>query len=317
MSSLSWAWSLGAWYVVDYAKTGRSSCKEFRCRKAISAGELRIGIEAPEDDHRGSQLGWYHPSCLWKTFSFQKNANKKIESTTDIQNFHHLKAEDKELIQSLLDGKAPSSQAAASSFTEEATAKLRAKIVKKIEGNTMTLTGPTFQFKEDLKKLGAKFNGQTKAWVITKQDNDSFEEVLNFLAGKDKSGDDDAAAPKRAAKRQRKKLWQPPPENSARRELPKSQGTRDLETIDLGEKTAPVYQVQTDMVYQVRAEAPYPSGKPPPYKPPDVRHLVVSILKANSATMPKPHGRGYHPTEPSTYPGHEGNISGLQRGLGW
>jgi len=30
MSSLSWAWSCGAWYVVDYAKTGRSSCKEFR-----------------------------------------------------------------------------------------------------------------------------------------------------------------------------------------------------------------------------------------------------------------------------------------------
>ena len=49
----------------------------FRCRKAIAEGELRIGIEAPEDDHRGSQLGWYHPSCLWKTFSFQKNANKK------------------------------------------------------------------------------------------------------------------------------------------------------------------------------------------------------------------------------------------------
>ena len=30
--------------------------------------------------------------------------------------------------------------------------------------------GPTFQFKEDLKKLGAKFNGQTKAWVITKKE---------------------------------------------------------------------------------------------------------------------------------------------------
>jgi hypothetical protein len=29
----------------------------------------------------------------------------RIESTADIQNFHHLKAEDKELIQSLLDGK--------------------------------------------------------------------------------------------------------------------------------------------------------------------------------------------------------------------
>ena len=53
------------------------SAVALRCRKAIMEGELRIGLEAPEDDHRGSQLGWYHPSCLWKTFSFQKNANKK------------------------------------------------------------------------------------------------------------------------------------------------------------------------------------------------------------------------------------------------
>ena len=28
--SLAWAWSIGAWYVVDYAKSSRSTCKEFR-----------------------------------------------------------------------------------------------------------------------------------------------------------------------------------------------------------------------------------------------------------------------------------------------
>ena len=31
-------------------------------------------------------------------------------------------------------------------------------------------TGPTFHFKEELKKMGAKFNGETKAWVITKKE---------------------------------------------------------------------------------------------------------------------------------------------------
>lgn len=35
------------------------------------------------------------------------------------------------------------------------------------------LPGPTFHVKEDLKKLGAKFNGQTKAWVITKKERHS------------------------------------------------------------------------------------------------------------------------------------------------
>ncbi|CAK9053186.1 Poly [ADP-ribose] polymerase 1 (PARP-1) (ADP-ribosyltransferase diphtheria toxin-like 1) (ARTD1) (DNA ADP-ribosyltransferase PARP1) (NAD(+) ADP-ribosyltransferase 1) (ADPRT 1) (Poly[ADP-ribose] synthase 1) (Protein poly-ADP-ribosyltransferase PARP1) [Durusdinium trenchii] len=190
--SLSWAWSQGAWYVVDYAKTGRSTCKEFRCKKAIAEGELRIGIEAPEDDHRGSQLGWYHPPCLWKTFSFQKNANKKIESTEDIKNFHHLRNEDRELIESLLEGKTVESPKGAPSSS------LRKKIITKVEGNTMTLTGPTFQFKEDLKKLGAKFNGELKAWIITKKDNDTFEHVEKFLAG-----DDDESVVKRPAKRQR------------------------------------------------------------------------------------------------------------------
>ncbi|CAJ1350469.1 unnamed protein product [Effrenium voratum] len=87
----------GAWYVVDYAKTGRSTCKEFRCKKAIAEGELRIGIEAPED----------------------------------------------------------------------------------------------------LKKLGAKFNGESKAWVITKKANDTFEDVEKFL------GHTEEPVLKRPAKRQR------------------------------------------------------------------------------------------------------------------
>ena len=136
--------------MVDYAKTGRSTCKEFRCKKAIADGELRIGIEAPEDDHRGSQLGWYHPPCLWKTFSFSKNANKKIESTEDIKNFHHLRSKDRQLIKSLLEGKTVESpQGAASSALK--------KIIAKVEGNTMTLTGPTFQFKEDSQLFSGAF----------------------------------------------------------------------------------------------------------------------------------------------------------------
>ena len=102
------------------------------------------------------------------------------------------------MIQSLLDGKAPS-QATSGSTSSDSTA-LKKKIIKKIEGNTMTLTGPTFHFKEELKKMGAKFNGETKAWVITKKDNDNFDEVLHFFADKD---DDTEAAMKRPAKRRR------------------------------------------------------------------------------------------------------------------
>jgi len=62
MSSISHHFELGQ---LDHSlKPHLRAGRLVRCRKAIGAGELRIGIEAPEDDHRGSQLGWYHPSCL-------------------------------------------------------------------------------------------------------------------------------------------------------------------------------------------------------------------------------------------------------------
>ncbi|CAE6927135.1 PARP1 [Symbiodinium natans] len=179
---LSWAWSQGSWYVVDYAKSGRSSCKEFRCKQKIDAGELRIGIEAPEDDHRGTQLGWYHPACLWKTFTYKTNANKEIQSREDIQGFAKLKQDDQTLIENLLSGKQIDGPPAPVGTSAPSTA-LRRKVITKIEGNTMTLTGPTFHIKEDLKKFGAKFNGETKAWVITKKDNDTFDDIEKFLAG--------------------------------------------------------------------------------------------------------------------------------------
>mmetsp|Transcript_64875 Transcript_64875/g.152543 ORF Transcript_64875/g.152543 Transcript_64875/m.152543 type:complete len:204 (+) Transcript_64875:80-691(+) len=178
---LSWAWSQNAWYVADYAKSGRSTCKEFRCKKAIPSGELRVGIEAPEDDHRGNQLGWYHPACLWKTFTYKSNANKEITSLTQISGLDKLRRVDQAVFQALLDGKGSGQAPEASQPTSEVAAGLRRKVNVKIEGNIMTLTGPTFHIKEDLKKFGAKFDGGTKAWIITKQDNDSFEAVQAFL----------------------------------------------------------------------------------------------------------------------------------------
>ena len=199
-SKLSWAWSEGSWYVVDYAKTGRSTCKEFRCKRKLEIGELRIGIEAPEHDHRGSQLGWYHPSCLWKTFAYKSNANREIRSLDDMSGFATLKECDKQLLKALLEGRNAGDPAAELATSPAASSAARRKVSVKIEGNTMTLSGPTFHIKEDLKKFGAKFNGETKAWVITKKDNDSFEHVQKFLKGEDSEQFGGESSP---AKRQR------------------------------------------------------------------------------------------------------------------
>ena len=51
------------------------------------------------------------------------------------------------MIQSLLDGKAPS-QATSGSTSSDFTA-LKKKIIKKIEGNTMTLTGEPFFYQKN------------------------------------------------------------------------------------------------------------------------------------------------------------------------
>ena len=66
MSSLSWAWSVGAWYVVDYAKSGRSSCKEFRLGWRFSAwktGGWRRGLvdfaDKESKKHMESSMGFH------------------------------------------------------------------------------------------------------------------------------------------------------------------------------------------------------------------------------------------------------------------
>lgn len=79
---------------------------------------------------------------------------------------------------------------------------------------------------------------------------------------------------------------------------------------------APIYEgVQTNVLYEVQAppyyEEPHPSGPPPPYKPPDVRHLVVSMLKANAKPFRKsPDTR----TRSRNDMGYEGKSYGDQDG---
>ena len=79
---------------------------------------------------------------------------------------------------------------------------------------------------------------------------------------------------------------------------------------------APIYEgVQTNVLYEVQArphyEEPHPSGPPPPYKPPDVRHLVVSMLKANAKPLRKSPGTG---TRSRNDMGYEGKSYGDQDG---
>lgn len=54
-------------------------------------GDLRLGdYIAIDDDHYGSGYQWYHPECLWKTFTYKKNALTRITSKKQIIGWKNL-----------------------------------------------------------------------------------------------------------------------------------------------------------------------------------------------------------------------------------
>lgn len=54
-------------YCVEYAKTGRSSCK--KCKSQIEKGVSRIGKITPNpfSDDGGEMKVWYHTRCMFET----------------------------------------------------------------------------------------------------------------------------------------------------------------------------------------------------------------------------------------------------------
>ena len=58
-------------YCIEYAKTGRSSCK--KCKQQIEKGVGRIGkITAnPFSDDGGDMKVWYHTRCMFETLKVQ------------------------------------------------------------------------------------------------------------------------------------------------------------------------------------------------------------------------------------------------------
>merc|ERR1712050_264209 len=99
------------WYHAEYARSNRATCKEFRCKRKIEKGELRIGKKQDENDHMGADLGWYcfedaQGPCLWKTFTYKKNANKPIAYVSDISGFAELREVDQARIEAILAKKA-------------------------------------------------------------------------------------------------------------------------------------------------------------------------------------------------------------------
>ncbi|XP_047526673.1 poly [ADP-ribose] polymerase [Vanessa atalanta] len=79
-------------YQVEYAKSGRASCKA--CKNKIDQGVLRIAIMVQSAFHDGKQPNWHHEECFFK--------KKCPGSIAEIANFNKLKNDDQVRIKSML-----------------------------------------------------------------------------------------------------------------------------------------------------------------------------------------------------------------------
>ncbi|KAJ3185854.1 Poly [ADP-ribose] polymerase 1 [Gaertneriomyces sp. JEL0708] len=88
-------------FEVDYAKSGRSTCKT--CRSTISQGTLRLGVLTQSRFFDGLQQSWHHVSCILK-----KPAAKRLRAAEDIHGFMNLRWKDQELLRGKIGTNIPS-----------------------------------------------------------------------------------------------------------------------------------------------------------------------------------------------------------------
>jgi len=93
-------------HVVEYAKTGRSSCKNTKCKGKIETGELRIGKVAPSPFGDGEVTNWFHAACIFDAQTRYRGDSKKIENHSSFHSgWSDLKSEDQKKIEDYIAGK--------------------------------------------------------------------------------------------------------------------------------------------------------------------------------------------------------------------
>jgi hypothetical protein len=93
-------------YEVEYAKTGRSGCKNKKCElgKVIDQHSVRIGKVHPSPFSEGASMAdWYHPACFFDAMMRTLAKTLVPMSSDDIKGWEDLEAADEALLQPLLD----------------------------------------------------------------------------------------------------------------------------------------------------------------------------------------------------------------------
>uniref|UniRef100_A0A7S4DZM5 PARP-type domain-containing protein n=2 Tax=Lotharella globosa TaxID=91324 RepID=A0A7S4DZM5_9EUKA len=178
-------WNDGDYYYeVDYAKTGRSKCREFRCKETIPEGMMRVGKTLyEENDHWGKHLGWYHPECLRKTFWYRKNGNKKIKRASEIKGYRSLDPGDRDELDRVFNNKGKS----ASKGDSKKKSVLNVTVKCTGAGQPVIVTGDTYDIRAQLKDAGAAWSPSDKSWVIPGDCYQHAKELFNVTSFKGKT----------------------------------------------------------------------------------------------------------------------------------
>ena len=164
---------MSSWYAAGYAAGGTPAltCREFRCKRPFTAGELRIGILYKANDSDDTkELGWYcfqpptgGEPCLWKTFRYKKQPGEdanyhpgQVTPETPIVGKDQLRPEDAEKMDKLAAGEDMIVE-----HIQQVTLKRR-----QADGvDTVAVTGQAFNAKDTLRELGLRWQPDTKEWL--------------------------------------------------------------------------------------------------------------------------------------------------------
>jgi len=90
-------------YIIQYAKSGRASCKDKKCGEGIANKQLRIGkIYANHLREGETKTDWFHAKCVFSALSRARSGTKKIDSTDDLIDFDSIEADDQALVKDLI-----------------------------------------------------------------------------------------------------------------------------------------------------------------------------------------------------------------------
>ncbi|XP_062499383.1 DNA ligase 3-like [Corticium candelabrum] len=89
-------------FSIEYATTGRSSCK--KCKTKVDKGVLRIARMTANPFSEGEMMkAWYHAPCLFDALKRARAATRKVEGTDDLEGFDVISEDDKEDVRRMIE----------------------------------------------------------------------------------------------------------------------------------------------------------------------------------------------------------------------